>query len=562
MPRTPTCHGCSENHSVEDMREAPDGNRYCEPCYEARTTTCYDCDEEMMTVASLYDENSDSHYCSDCFPGARIRFLNAKSYRQNPSERFVGLELEYIQRNDEPKTGTYGRFKGDGSLRASSIGGDGREFVTNPTNGDRLMSMIDKIALKFDEAKAYVNKSCGLHVHLDMRQTTEKEQINVYNAFRSMEKIFFGMVSKSRRENQYCRWLKDRPYHEALRGERYYSLNVCAYPKFQTFEIRMHQGSMNAHKIKNWVLLLLNFFDTFTKTDFPKEKVDEVMSMSDRDKLIFLFQQVKIPLKLRKYMVRRLWKFSGKDSFFVFEKKDTMSLELEEKINALSAQLKILSVEHSQAATVDLKMEIATKYRNLEKEKDGLTRTKKQNKQLPLMERVKMRRQRKVEEMPSEERSRLRRHAMTFSLNHADLQLLIRNIEGNGDCEWRFSDGSEQYYEREHLDELRVRLQELDPANIAPAPRRSRGGRSALSRAMAGINPEEFQGLRGYSTEAVLGGQSGTFIADSSMDAISYAAPPTYTYQAGSGGEVQYQIQYNSDGTITSVPVPEEETSF
>lgn len=114
-----------------------------------------------------------------------------------------------------------------------------------------IAEIVTKVCQALAEHDAYVNKTCGLHVHLDMRG----EDVN--RAFSSLVKsqnLLYGMVPMSRYNNTYCKPNKSRDM--STYGSRYYGINPQSYSEHKTLEIRLHSGSINAEKINNWIKLL------------------------------------------------------------------------------------------------------------------------------------------------------------------------------------------------------------------------------------------------------------------------------------------------------------------
>lgn len=137
------------------------------------------------------------------------------------------------------------RIKDDGSLRTDD-NEHSFEFIClfnrkNPAPLENLCKALAKL-------NARVNKSCGLHVHLDARDGDARAMARrLKNALPLLKK----MVPKSRLENQYCQ--RDM----SSRGHRYAKINTESLRKHQTIEVRMHTGTTNFDKIHNWVRVLL-----------------------------------------------------------------------------------------------------------------------------------------------------------------------------------------------------------------------------------------------------------------------------------------------------------------
>ena len=132
-----------------------------------------------------------------------------------------------------------------------------------------------------------VNSSCGLHVHLDMRQ---RRPTKCYKNLIRTQDILMQLVDSTRRNNvEYCEkvnvdpallkklYFSDtgKPDYNGMyigRGnqssnptyDRYTAINAQAYYKFRTIEVRLHHGSIDMTEIYNWCLLLTTIVDART----------------------------------------------------------------------------------------------------------------------------------------------------------------------------------------------------------------------------------------------------------------------------------------------------------
>jgi Putative amidoligase enzyme len=107
---------------------------------------------------------------------------------------------------------------------------------------------------KFLHKKAYVNKSCGTHVHFDMRHVDENEALLYGAKIGCCVKALKFILPTWRRNNQYC----DKTINSFNEGNgdghnRYAFVNMMAYKKYKTIEVRGHSGTLNAEKILNWI---------------------------------------------------------------------------------------------------------------------------------------------------------------------------------------------------------------------------------------------------------------------------------------------------------------------
>lgn len=281
----------------------PDDEYYCED--HAEFSTCSACGEITWNDDLQYNENDDDGYCSACFESERYQIIDSRTFDKNPHKRHVGFELEFLQPAEvNIDVDSYGLLHGDGSVSGSE--GRGQELSTHAYNGDKLFEVIDAIGEKLKGCK--VNKTCGFHVHINMKNLEPNRRMNVYRAFRAFEHIFFGIVAPSRTANNYCRRIGNEiePSHD-----RYRTLNLEAFHEHGTFEYRIHQGTVNPIRIKNWIRLLLDFTKTFKNIEMDETRIQEIRNMTDRKKLTLFFQMIKTPLSIKKYIIQRIKTFNN-----------------------------------------------------------------------------------------------------------------------------------------------------------------------------------------------------------------------------------------------------------
>jgi len=172
------------------------------------------------------------------------------------------------------------KVKPDGSL----FGGNGMELVSPPISGDEAFDAIDKASAVLLGFGAVVNKSCGLHVHVDAASLDIKAMKRLVVLYIENEKLFDSMLPPSRRgESQ--RFAKsllktnlaalkaarsaDQIASAILQREhghmrRYVKLNFISFATHGTVEFRHHSGTVDAAKIKQWVMVcqqLVNLAD-------------------------------------------------------------------------------------------------------------------------------------------------------------------------------------------------------------------------------------------------------------------------------------------------------------
>ena len=158
-----------------------------------------------------------------------------------------------------------------------------------------LKECLKELQKLFVAAKAYVNKSCGLHVHLDMRQ---RDFIKSYNKLMEAQTLMFSVVDPTRKRNKYCKlqtvknikYIKNRRYKpEIVRWEtspytlfrhpiyatadKYSAINPVAYKQHKTIEVRVHEGTVNTTDVYNWCMFLISCLkskEKITHTNYLK----------------------------------------------------------------------------------------------------------------------------------------------------------------------------------------------------------------------------------------------------------------------------------------------------
>lgn len=147
--------------------------------------------------------------------------------------------------------------------------------------------------------RAYINNSCGTHVHFDMRGVDEKTVKQYGSRLARCVPALRYLLPKARRENQYCKTIINDMRPRTERTARYSFINLQAYTKYQTIEVRGHSATMRAEKILNWIKICEKIMTTRIRT-----KDEEV---KDPIELIKIF---KFEKEMAQYIHERYNKFN------------------------------------------------------------------------------------------------------------------------------------------------------------------------------------------------------------------------------------------------------------
>ena len=402
------CDECLEKFDKDTKSFLYSGHTFCEECYEEHRQVCDKCDAkeeayrdfntyptedngifkditvcynciEKLTLCSRKDCNAiinktektkcqqdgcSFHYCSvhahahKC-KQAEPRFLfrdytikrqngdikNAKSIKDN---RCVGIELEAIDGNPKNIRNLDGRIgiAHDGSLD----GNNPIELQTPPASANQLEYFIENATKSLREAGFRVNKSCGIHMHIDSEdfKTNGQKIFRIVSIYYALEPLLYAMLPLSRRTNRFAlplrNWLDEVKMLEltnrktislqeleyvwyksrndetvtANKGRkydtsRYQGFNLHALFSTGHMELRHHQGSLNATKIKNWINLNLLIVG-WALNSYNGTVVNALHLAQDvNHKLRIMTRRMGLTRESRRYIKRGLKKFSGNE---------------------------------------------------------------------------------------------------------------------------------------------------------------------------------------------------------------------------------------------------------
>ena len=197
--------------------------------------------------------------------------------KPNSNSEFFGVEIEFFMKPDSKRNigirKMFQEFCIENKIKLANIKGDGSISphvddhecaeinVLVPRSDIRELELVCKF---LEKGQAKVNQSCGLHVHLDFRNKETHLETAASRLTNSLKELAL-LVPSTRRDNSYC--VLGRNEVEA--GSRYSAVNLHAFKKFKTLEVRLHSGTTNFRKISSWMLILSNIIDNpaFDKKD-------------------------------------------------------------------------------------------------------------------------------------------------------------------------------------------------------------------------------------------------------------------------------------------------------
>lgn len=225
------------------------------------------------------------------------------------TSRHVGVEIEFVSRLSSEdikimiaaaELEEHVTLKEDSSLEDHGDFCHTHEICILGT--EKTISKLIKKVCGILSENSQVNDSCGLHVHLDMRnRNIDKAYANLY----ASQPLLYSMCPGERYESEFC--YPDKQYvrfskADSEKFERYRGINRASIKKHGTLEVRIHSGTINFDKINNWVKLLIKVADSPVKN---LNKVEPIMEYKE------LKKKFKLRGKLEQYVITRIYKFKS-----------------------------------------------------------------------------------------------------------------------------------------------------------------------------------------------------------------------------------------------------------
>ena len=146
------------------------------------------------------------------------------------------------------------------------------ELVSPPLSGVEGVEQVRTVLRALASCGATVNRSCGLHVHVDAGDLNPSQIGRIMRRYATFQGQIDGFMPASRRNSRWARRLDETVIgtveaytspSEMRRSagylDRYYAINAAAFARHGTVEFRQHSGSVNAGKVARWVAFCLYF---------------------------------------------------------------------------------------------------------------------------------------------------------------------------------------------------------------------------------------------------------------------------------------------------------------
>jgi hypothetical protein len=189
--------------------------------------------------------------------------------------RRFGVELEVSEADnwtaiERSRDLTVFGVKSDGS-----VNGDGLEFYSPILSGDAGLEAVDNLCGYAANNGWFADESCGYHLHIDCGDLNGIQKKRIYYAYKLTEDLWRRFVPQRRVSG--CCYCREIPIEaariremrfseikaEVRRGanHRYVWCNLLSLENHRTIEIRLHDGTVEAEVVSNWIKAHVLFID-------------------------------------------------------------------------------------------------------------------------------------------------------------------------------------------------------------------------------------------------------------------------------------------------------------
>jgi hypothetical protein len=140
------------------------------------------------------------------------------------------------------------------------------------------LKSVRKLTEQLIKHGARVNKTCGLHVHVETKDLTPAQCEQVYFRYSAFESEIdlFHPLNRRKDVNNFClsikpiteisinekiKLLNEKKELEVFDLDKNYKLNLASLEKYGTLEFRHHTGTLNYDEIFHWVYFCQEFID-------------------------------------------------------------------------------------------------------------------------------------------------------------------------------------------------------------------------------------------------------------------------------------------------------------
>jgi len=161
--------------------------------------------------------------------------------------------------------------------------------------GEKGLKELKTVMNALTEAGCYTGRSDGMHVHFDASDFIgNKAKVEaLLESWVANQSLIFSFVNTYRQQSNWCAPMNNRHLTELRRmsnetfwqrgngfGRR--SLNLDALTEHGTFEIRLHEGTLDYKQAEAWIKFMRNFIDGVSRSTNGIEPTEDVDTLLER----------------------------------------------------------------------------------------------------------------------------------------------------------------------------------------------------------------------------------------------------------------------------------------
>ncbi len=343
------CSCCGETTLRDDLRHIMNSyDSVCDSCFSDHYFNCNECAGNYLLDDS--SSETDDDICFRCYNNRESEVYNAdRPYHTGNNfveagKRVYSTEIECYG-DDYKNMVAFSKeakkeigITHDGSLSSNERG---KEIVTPKLSGKKGDDLLKETCSLLVKHKFTVDKTCGLHVHIDMTDIMGLTEIKTLLLFYLVfEPVIYSYLPLSRRKNNFCLplsdfyhtkeimacgnldqieaiWYREQDPRERKRiktgkyhQSRYSGINLHSLFSHGHIEIRYHSGTIDYKKIRMWIDLHVAIINLIATRQVSYETLSEVKyipALTEKQKLFFSL--LKLPKNIEDYFKARQEKF-------------------------------------------------------------------------------------------------------------------------------------------------------------------------------------------------------------------------------------------------------------
>jgi len=200
--------------------------------------------------------------------GIEIEFVGANPRLVEAAINRAGVDC-FVE-NWNHTTRYYWKIVTDSSL--TRVRGYAAELVSPILQGEAGVRELETVMVALNSVEGVtVNRSCGMHVHLDCNDMTMQQIRTVYERYADYEAQIDLCMPRSRRDSpRWCASIKDRKEvfkmsrnksEGSRRQGRFFKVNLENIATRGSMEFRQHSGTTEFVKVANWLGFLMGFVE-------------------------------------------------------------------------------------------------------------------------------------------------------------------------------------------------------------------------------------------------------------------------------------------------------------